>query len=212
MIPLVDVRIEEYAHAHTTPENDILRKLAEQTQAEMRSPQMLSGRVEGTFLRFLVQILRPGLVVEVGTFTGYSALSIAEGLPEGGRLITCEVDPKARSVAQEAFDASPHGKKIDLRFGPALDTIRGIVDPIDFSFIDADKEAYPEYYEELVQRTRPGGLILLDNALWSGRVLDPEDEETRAIDDVNRRAVTDERVECVMLTIRDGVLLVRKRG
>lgn len=208
----IDPRIEQYAFDHTRRAPDALEQLAEFTQANMDAPQMLTGRVEGRFLKLLVQICRPRLVVEVGTFTGYSALSMAEGLTEGGRIITCEIDPRACEVAQRAFDASPLGAKIELRFGPAIDTIRQIDEPIDLSFIDADKTGYHHYYEALLERTRPGGLLVLDNMLQRGRVLDPREEAPRAIDALNRLICHDERVENVLLTIRDGVQLVRKRG
>lgn len=208
---LVDEKIEQYAHRWTRPEPAALEQLEVLTHKTMALPQMLTGRVEGRFLKMVVQVLQPRLVVEVGTFTGYSALSMAEGLPLEGRIITCENDEKARAVAQAAFDASPFGKRIELRFGPALETIRGIHRTIDLSFIDADKVAYPDYYEEIVRRTRPGGVILLDNMLQDGRVLDPRDPSAVAIARLNETIARDDRVENVLLTIRDGVQMVRKK-
>ena len=172
---------------------------------------MLTGRVEGRFLKLLVQITQPHLVVEIGMFTGYSALSMAEGLPEGGRIITCDIDPEAREIAQAAFDSSPHGHKIEIKMGPALNTIRQINEPIDFSFIDADKKGYPNYYEEVVQRTKSGGLIIIDNMFLSGRVLDPRDEAAQAVAELNQTINRDDRVDNVLLTIRDGVQLIRKK-
>ena len=208
---LTDEAIDRYAFQNTRPENELLRLLAERTRREMDDPQMLTGRVEGRLLKLLVQLCRPRLVLEVGTFTGYSSLSMAEGLGAGGRIVTCEIDPRAQRVAQAAFDASPFGDRIEIRMGPALETIRSLDDSIDLSFIDADKEHYPEYYESILERTRPGGLLVLDNMLWSGKVLDPQEEIPRVLDTLNRRITDDERVENVLLTVRDGVQLVRKR-
>lgn len=211
MKPLVLEGIEEYAITKTRPEPELLTRLAERTHAEMKFPQMLTGRLEGRMLKLLVRICRPRLIVELGTFTGYSALSMAEGLPEGGRIITCEVNVAARDVAQAAFDESPYGDRIEIRMGPALQTLRTIDEEIDFAFVDADKENYPAYYEEIVPCMRPGGVILFDNMLWSGRVLDPQDEEDRAIDEVNTMIANDDRVENVLLTVRDGVQLIVKQ-
>lgn len=207
----IDAQIEEYAQAHTRAEPELLIELITKTHALMDSPQMLTGRLEGRFLKLLVQIARPRLVLELGMFTGYSALSMAEGLPEEGKIITCDIDPQARAVAQAAFDASPFGKKIEIRMGPAIDTIRRIREPIDFSFIDADKQGYPLYYEEILERTRPGGLILMDNMFLSGRVLYPQDQAAKAVAQLNLSIANDDRVENVLLTIRDGVQLIRKK-
>lgn len=208
---LVDERIDTYAFEHTTPEPELLQSLAERTRREMKDPQMLTGRVEGRLLKLLVQLCRPKRVFEVGTFTGYSALSMAEGLEEGAKIITCEIDAAAEKVAREAFDASPFGHRIEIRMGPALDTIRALSEPVDLSFIDADKERYPEYYEEILERTRPGGLLVLDNMLWSGRVVEPADEIARTLAALNGKIAGDDRVENVLLTVRDGVQVVRKR-
>jgi caffeoyl-CoA O-methyltransferase len=207
---MIDEKIEDYAHRHTRPESQLLRSLAERTQRETADPGMLTGRVEGRLLRLLVQLSRAQLVLDVGTFTGYSALSMAEGLGEDGRVITCENDPNARDFAQAAFDASPVGDRIELRFGPAMETIRALEAPIDFSFIDADKKNYPRYYEEILKRTRRGGIIVLDNMLWYGQVLDPPDEESRILHELNAFISGDGRVENVLLTVRDGVQLVVK--
>jgi len=203
--------IEEYARSHTRSEPDLLIDLMAKTHSRMDYPQMLTGRIEGRFLKLLVQIVRPRLVVEVGMFTGYSALSMAEGLPENGRIITCDIDPRARETAQAAFDASPFGPKIEIRMGPAIETIRQLNGPIDLSFIDADKQSYPMYYEEILTRTHPGGLIVMDNMFLSGGVLDPQDETARIVADLNRAITDDERVENVLLTVRDGVQLIRKK-
>jgi caffeoyl-CoA O-methyltransferase len=211
MKPLVIEAVERYARDKTQPEPQQLRELEERTYADMKYPQMLTGRLEGRLLKLLVRLCNPRLVLEVGTFTGYSALSMAESLPENGRIVTCEIDPDARDMAQAAFDASPFGSRIELCFGPALETIASIDEPIDFSFIDADKQNYPAYYEAILARTRRGGVILIDNVLWSGRVLEPADEDTEAIARLNDTIVADDRVENVLLTVRDGVQLVVKK-
>ena len=210
MIDIVNEAIEEYASRSTKAEPELLQSLIVQTYDKMEMPQMLTGRLEGRLLKMLVQLCRPMLILEIGTFTGYSALSMAEGLPKGGRMITCDMDPKAQEMAQATFDASPYGKMIELRMGPALDTVRGLKETVDFSFIDADKEGYPVYYEEVLKRTRLGGVILLDNMLLSGRILDPQDAASRAVDQLNDTISRDPRVENVLLTVRDGVQFVRK--
>jgi caffeoyl-CoA O-methyltransferase len=208
---LVDENIDRYAFGHTSAEPDLLQALAVRTQKEMRDPQMLTGRVEGRLLKMIVQLCQPRFILEVGTFTGYSALSMAEGLNDNGRIVTCEIDPAAQRVAQQTFDASPFGRRIEMRMGPALDTIRNLESEIDLSFVDADKERYPAYYDEILSRTRSGGILIFDNMLWSGRVVDPQDDTTRTIAALNETITRDERVENVLLTVRDGVQLVRKR-
>lgn len=208
---LVNPEIEEYACRQTRSESGLLRSVEDRTRRDGRDMGMLTGRVQGRLLKLLAQMSGAGLVLEVGTFTGYSALAMAEGLGAHGRVITCENDPQVRDVAQQAFDASPVGHKIELRFGPAIDTIRSIDAPIDLSFIDADKKSYPLYYEEILERTRSGGIMVLDNMLWYGKVLDPQDEETRILHELNERIARDERVDNVLLTVRDGIQLLRKR-
>lgn len=207
---LVDQDIDRYAFTHTRPEPELLQKLAERTEREMDDPGMLTGRVQGRLLKLIVQMFQPKLVLEVGTFTGYSALAMAEGLDDDAKIVTCEIDPRARKVAQEAFDASPVGHRIEIRMGPALETIQSLDAEIDLSFIDADKEHYPDYYEEVLRRTRTGGILILDNMLWSGKVVEPQDEVSRIIASLNETIRNDRRVENVLLTVRDGVQLVRK--
>jgi len=208
---LVEEALEEYAFQVTQEEPENLQKLVTLTYEQMDFPEMITGRVEGRFLKLLVQLVQPELILEVGTFTGYSALSMAEGLTEGGKIITCEIAPKAQKVAQEAFDRSPFGHKIELRMGPALETIRQLDQAIDLSFIDADKENYPLYYEEILTRTRPGGLVIIDNALWSGQVLKPQDAASKGVARLNEILSKDNRIENVLLTVRDGIQLVRKK-
>ena len=204
--------LERYIEEHVGPVSTLLEELERWTKEKTGRPGMLTGRVEGALLRMLVRIAGAKRVVEIGCFTGYSALMMAEGLPEDGELVTCEIAEEYASIAQKYFDRSTHGKKIRLLLGPALETLAGIDDgSVDFVFIDADKERYPLYYGESVRILRSGGLIAADNVLWYGRVLSPEDEESRAIVSFNRIVKQDERVEKVMLPVRDGVYLIRKR-
>ena len=211
MIVLVDEKLEAYAANYTRAQPELLNRLAQETHGSMKDPEMLTGRLEGGFLRLMVRALQARRIVEVGMFTGYSALSMAEALPVDGKLITCEVNPEAEAVARRYFRESPHGDKIEIRMGPALETLEKLEGPFDFAFIDADKENYPTYYELCLERLRPGGAIAVDNVLWSGRVLDPQDEETRAIATLNERVSKDDRVDHALLTIRDGLMLVIKK-
>ncbi len=211
MIALVDEKIEAYAADHTRAQPELLDRLAQETRRTMKDPEMLTGRLEGGFLRLMVRAFQARRIVEIGMFTGYSALSMAEALPDDGKLITCEVNPEAEAIARRYFRESPHGDKIEIRMGPALQTLEKLEGPFDFAFIDADKENYPSYYELCLERLRPGGAIAVDNVLWSGRVLDPQDKETRAIATLNERVSKDDRVDHVLLTIRDGVMLVIKK-
>ncbi len=202
--------IERYASEHTRAEPSELARLAEHTRTHVAQPEMLTGQVQGRLLKFIAQLLRPRLVVEVGMYTGYSALCLAEGLEPGGRVITCDIDPVAQRVAQAAFDASPLGSRIEVRMGPALQTLAGIEGPVDLSYIDADKAGYPVYFEALLGKTRSGGVILLDNMLLGGEVLEPRSASARAIDGLNRALVRDPRVENLLLPVRDGLQVVRK--
>jgi caffeoyl-CoA O-methyltransferase len=210
-LSLVPAPIEDYAQAHTDPLSPLFEELREVTYARMVAPQMQVGRMEGSFLRMLVKLARARRIVEVGTFTGYSALMMAEGLPEDGELITCDVDPVATEVARSFWARSPHGRKIQLRLGPALETLRTLQGPIDLAFIDADKTGYGAYYEALVPLLRPGGLLVADNTLWSGRVLQPQAPNDYAIAAFNAQVAADPRVENVLLTVRDGMMLALKR-
>jgi caffeoyl-CoA O-methyltransferase len=210
-LTLVPAPIEEYAQSHSEPTSPLLDALREETYARMRSPQMQVGRMEGAFLRMLVRLARARRVLEVGTFTGYSALCMAEGLPDDGELVTCDVDAEAVAVGQRHWAQSPHGRKIHARLGPALETMATLVGPFDLAFIDADKTNYTRYYEAALPLLRPGGLVVADNTLWSGRVLAPETESDRAIVAFNAHVARDTRVEKVLLTVRDGMMLALKR-
>ena len=204
--------IEGYAEAHTTPPTELLAELAEETKATLDSPQMLTGPIEGRFLELLVHALAPRRVLELGTYSGYSSISMAAGLPEGGHIDTCEFDETHAEVARRYVGRSPYADRITVHVGPALETIKQLEGDFDFVFVDADKENYLNYYEALLPRLAEGGLMALDNTLWSGRVLDDSDdsESTHAIKAINDRIASDERVTSVMLTVRDGVTLVRR--
>jgi caffeoyl-CoA O-methyltransferase len=203
--------LRRYVEKHVGPVSPLLEELDRETRERTGHPGMLTGRVEGAFLRMLVTLSGARKVMEIGTFTGYSALMMAEGLPADGELVTCEVSEEYATIARKYFDSSPHGRKIRLVLGPAAGTLRGVPDgSVDFVFIDADKGGYSHYYEESVRILRGGGLIVVDNVLWYGRVLSPEDDDSRAIVSFNRRVMSDDRVEKVMLPVRDGVYLIRK--
>lgn len=207
---MVNAELEVYAQANASEEDPLLAELTEETQRTTQFPGMQSGHVEGLLLRTLVQVSGARLVLELGTFTGYSALSMAMGLPEDGQLITCDVDPEATSIAKRYWARSPHGSKIELRLGPALETLESLEGPFDLVFIDADKQNYVNYWEACLPKVRAGGLIVADNVLWEGKVLDPREPNDFAIVGFNEHVLKDKRVESVMLTVRDGVTVARK--
>lgn len=211
MISVLPEAIERYCTAHSSGQSQLAQELERETQAHCESPQMLVGAWEGAFLRLLVAAVNARRVLEIGLYTGYSALSMAEALPENGELISCEVNADTAAIAQKYFDRSPHGRKITIRLGRALDTLKTLTPPFDLVFIDADKENYGAYFDACLALLRPGGMIVADNVLWSGRVLDPKEATDRAIVAFNDKVRNDKRVECVMLPIRDGVTLIRKR-
>jgi caffeoyl-CoA O-methyltransferase len=209
---IVDPKIEQYAEAHTTPDGELFERLAEETRAKTTAPQMMVGRIEGRFLATLVALSGAHRILEFGTFTGYSSISMASVLPRDGKVITLDVDPEATAIARRYMDESGHGEKIEIRLGPALETLRDVEGPFDLVFIDADKENYVNYYEAALPLLAHDGLLIADNVLWSGRVVEDEgDESTRAIKEFNEHVAADERVVSVMLTVRDGMTLVRKR-
>jgi len=208
---LVDEKVEEYAEAHTTQPTELLTRLAEETRSTMSAPQMLTGTIEGRFLELLVFGTGAKRVLEIGTFTGYSALSMAAALPEDGRIDTLDIEPKHVEVARRYIAESPHAHKITIHLGSALATIDRLEGDFDLVFIDADKESYASYYEAVLPRLSERGLIAIDNTLWSGRVLDPADDTTKVIAALNDMIAADERVVAVQLTIRDGVTLIRRR-
>ena len=215
METLVEEAIEQYADRHTSDLSPLLEELLAETEAKTGKLDWSIGKVQGQFLKMLVGISGAKTVVELGTLTGFSALIMAEALPPQGRLITCEADPFHAEIARRYFARSPHGKKIHLAFGDALTTLSGLkTGSVGGVFIDADKAEYPKYYEESLRILKPGGWMALDNVLWDGEVVNPdsEDPEVRAVKRFNEKVRQDNRVDRVMLTLRDGVYLVRKRG
>ena len=211
---LVPEPIDRYAADHTTPPEPLLAALAEETRRTLQSPQMLTGTVEGRFLEVLVYASGARRVLELGTYSGYSALSMAAGLAPGGHIDTCELEERHAEVARRYIEQSPHADKITVHLGPALETIERLEGDFDFVFIDADKPNYVNYYEAVLPRLSERGLVAADNTLWSGRVLDEsdDDEGTRAIRAFDEHVKSDPRVTSVMLTVRDGVTLIRPTG
>lgn len=218
MLSLVPEAIEHYVSAHSSPESPLFAELRARTHAELAMPQMQVGHVEGALLRLLVGISGAKRVLEIGTFSGYSALSMAEALPADGQLVTCDIDPVATTLAREFFAKSPHGAKIELRLAPALDTVAQLAREqrqdgrgFDLVFIDADKVNYPAYYAACWDLIVPGGLFVADNTLWSGKVVAPTTPEDHAIARLNDIIHADTRVDHVLLSVRDGIMIARKR-
>ena len=209
---IVAPEVERYAEEHTTPPPEHLVALAEETRASLPTPQMMTGPVEGRFLELLVFASGARWVLEIGTFSGYSALSMAAGLPADGRIVTCEIDPEVAEVARRHIEESGYGDRIEQRVGPALEILEGLDGPFDLVFIDADKQSYGDYVEAALPKLSERGLIAIDNTLWSGRVVegDDADERTLALMALNDRLRSDPRVVCVLLTVRDGITLVRR--
>jgi caffeoyl-CoA O-methyltransferase len=211
---IVPDEIDAYAAAHTTAPPDYLQALAAETRETLRAPQMLTGTIEGRFLELLVHGMAAKRVLELGTYSGYSSLSMAAGLPEGGHIDTCEFDETHAEVAKRHIAASPYADRITVHLGPALETIEKLEGDFDFIFVDADKPNYGNYYDALLPRLTAHGLMAFDNTLWSGRVIDQEDdtEDTKTIRELNDRLANDSRVTVAMLTVRDGVTLVRRNA
>jgi caffeoyl-CoA O-methyltransferase len=212
MEPLVSPEIERYAIAHTDPEPEHLRVLAEETRRLTAAPQMMVGPLEGRFLEALVALSGATRILEIGTFTGYSALSMAAALPPGGRITTCEISEEHAAIARRHIAASPWADQIDVRLGPAADTIAGLDGPFDLVFIDADKGGYLGYYEAVLPKLADGGVIVADNLCWSGQVVNPsfDDADTEALRAFADHVRADPRATSVLLTVRDGMLLIRR--
>lgn len=206
--------IEAYVDSHTDDLSALLIELAQETQALTGRVRWSIGKVEGKLLQMLVRVSRSRQAVEIGTFTGFSALLIAEALPSDGRLITCETSAEYAEIAARYFERSPHGKKIELRLGPAMETLSALpAGATDFVFIDADKPSYGHYYDEALRMLKEGGLVFVDNVFWRQKIFKPRitNENAKAIAAFNEKVNTDPRVEKVMLSVRDGVYLIRKK-
>lgn len=206
--------LDDYIEAHISPEPQNLRELERETNLRRVNGRMCSGHLQGRILKTLTEMIAPQRALELGTFTGYSALCIAEGLPTGGRLTTVEIEEELEEPIIEAFGKSPFANRIDLTFGAALDVCRQMEsESFDMIFIDADKREYPAYYHEAMRLLRPGGYILADNILWDGHVANPErrDPQTEGVREFNRLAAEDPGAETVILPVRDGLSIIRKR-
>lgn len=204
--------LERYAEAHTKAESEVLRQLSRETHAKILMPQMLSGHLQGQFLRMVSLLIKPRYILEIGTFTGYSAICMSEGLQEGGTLITLDVNEELREITERYFEKAQISNRVDFRTGHAADIIPTLQVTFDLIFIDADKQQYGLYYDLVIDKLRPGGVILADNVLWSGKVVeDDQSAETLALKAFNDKVQKDERVDNIMLTIRDGLMMIRKK-
>lgn len=211
MIQIIDPELEKYAEDHSQGHDALLQELQDYTYEHCKWPQMVTGSLQGSLLRMLVQITGARNILEIGLFTGYSALTMAKVLPDDGRVVSCEIDEGNAAVARSFIERSPHGDKIEIRLGPALDTLATLEGPFDLAFLDADKENYCVYYDAVLPLLRSGGLLVADNVLWSGKVLDPQEVTDRALVEFNDKLAKDPAVEVALLTVRDGVSLIRKR-
>ncbi len=211
MMEWMDPAIQAYAEEHSSPEPAVLAELSRLTREKVHSPQMLSGHMQGRFLALISRLLNPSLILEIGTYTGYSALCLAEGLHPGGKLITLDKDPRVTEIAQSFFEKAGFASQIEIRLGEADKLIPGIEGEIDLVFIDADKRNYSNYFDRVIDRVRKGGLIIADNVLWSGRVTKEEkDKQTAALDAYNKKVLADKRVSTLLLPVRDGLNIAQK--
>lgn len=205
--------LEQYVEQNTTAESDVLQKLNRETNAKVMMPRMLSGHLQGRFLSMISHMAKPKTILEIGTYTGYSAICLAEGLQDGGKLYTLDINEEIEDFVRGYFEKAGISHKIDYRIGNALDIIPTLPGTFDMVFIDADKINYANYYDLVIDRVNIGGYILADNVLWSGKVLDAKkDKDTAAIDAFNKKLHADPRIENVMVPIRDGILIARKIG
>lgn len=207
----VEEDIAAYCEAHTKPESIILKDLERETHLKTLAPQMLSGHLQGKFLRFISNMIQPAAILEIGTFTGYSAICLAEGLKEGGVLHTIEIGEELKEIIMKYIEKAGLSDKIKLHIGDAHDIIPGLQQEFDLIFIDADKVSYPAYYDLVFDRVKNGGYIVADNALWSGKVLENKrDKDTQGIHLFNEKVNEDKRVDNMLIPIRDGIMLIRK--
>ncbi|MFT5723014.1 MAG: caffeoyl-CoA O-methyltransferase [Bacteroidia bacterium] len=211
----LDSNISDYVEKHTTPETELQQQLNRDTYANVLIPRMLSGHLQGRVLSMFSKMAQPNVILEIGTYTGYSALCLAEGLQAGGKLITIDLNEEIEDMTRGYFDKSPNPEVFDYRVGNAMDIIPTLTDQIDMVFIDADKENYTNYYDLVIDKMPSGGILIADNVLWSGKVLDAnqlaKDIETKALDAFNKKIQGDDRVENVLMPIRDGLMVIRKK-
>lgn len=206
-------QLTEYAESFTSGESETLRELREHCYAHYEDSPMLSGFVQGRLLSMFSQMIRPRIVLEIGTYLGYSALCLAEGLAVDGKVITLDIQEETNLVARSFVEKTQFADRIEFQLGNAPDIIPHLTEPIDLVFIDADKPNYSNYYDLVFEKVRPGGFIIADNVLWSGRVLDAvKDENTQALHDFNQKVLADDRVENILLPIRDGLMVMRKKA
>lgn len=203
--------MERYIEEHTSPQDEVLHALDRETHLHQLMPQMLSGRVQGRFLEMMSKMIGPERILEVGTFTGYSAICLARGLKEGGRLITIDINEELEDTVRSYIRKAGMEDRIDFRIGDARQIIDALEGPFDLVFLDADKENYLHYYEQAMPKLRTGGYILADNVLWSGKVITGDDDpDTVALREYSEAVQRDERVENVLLSVRDGIMIARK--
>ena len=205
--------LDQYIAEHSSPEGDYLYRLFRATHVEILAPQMASGHIQGRLLKFLVKMIRPKRILEIGTFTGYSGLCMAEGLDEGGKLYTFEVEDELEDFTRRWINGSPFADKIEFIIGDALEIVPTLGEKFDMVFIDGNKREYIKYYEMAMEHLSDGGWILADNTLWDGHVIDPErqDAQTNGVRSFNDLVRNDERVEVVILPLRDGLTIIRKK-
>ena len=204
--------LAKYSEAHTTEESTLLKRINRETHAEVLRPRMLSGHLQGRLLSMISKMIQPKFILEIGTYTGYSAICMAEGLQPQGKLITIDVNEELKNRVQKYFEESGFDSQIDFRIGDARKIITTLNFEFDLVFIDADKENYSNYFDLVIDKVKPGGIILADNVLWSGKVVQPNpDKDTKAILDFNDKVHNDSRVESILLPVRDGIMMMRKR-
>lgn len=209
---LVSPEIEKYIEAHTTGESDVLQQLNRKTQTDVLMPQMLSGKVQGQFLKFISQMLQPERVLEIGTFTGYAAICLAEGLTENGKLFTIDINEELEAIVKTHVEKAGLQNKIIQIIGNAAQEIQQLNETFDLVFIDADKQNYGLYFDLVIDKVRTGGIILADNVLWSGKIINEQkDKDTQKLAEFNDKVQQDNRVENVIVSIRDGIMMIRKK-
>lgn len=210
----IDPALLTYCEAHTTQEDALLLKITRETQAKVLMPRMLSGHLQGKMLELIAKMIQPETILEIGTYTGYSGVCLAKGLKKGGKLITLDINDELETMVRGFFEESGLADQIDYRLGNALSIIPTLSGPFDLVFIDADKSNNAAYFDLIIDKIRPGGIILSDNVLWSGKVITTEgqkiDKDTQSILDFNAKIQSDPRVENVLLPIRDGIMMARK--